>query len=214
MRLKLAWKYRELLDPALPKQPPFHAHAWSALRALQKSSKRFVVEAAAVDELVKTLLEELVALRRVVELTTRPGDAARTALQFSTVLRATHALIDVAPKVIAGALEQQARFPALTNDAIERAQLALVAASEAITRYDQQAVDSRVSRLDGADDRQLALDALLDAIDHLRAAAHTTLRHPRPLLAEALSAPLERQRTRSTPPPADDPAPEPDQPVV
>lgn len=214
VRLKLAWKYRELLDPALPQKPPFHTHAWSALRALQKSSKRSVVEAPDVDELVQALLDELVSLRRVVELTTRPGDAARTALQFATVLRATHALVDIAPKVIEGARAQQARFPALTDTAIERAGRALAAARKAITLSDQQALDSRVSRLDGADDRQLALDALLDAIDHLRAAALTTLRHSRPLLAGALSAPVERQRSRSTPPPEGDPEPEPDQPVV
>ena len=64
-----------------------------------------------------------------------------------------------------------------------------------------------MNRLDGLDERQLALDVLLDCIDHLRAAAKTTFRKKRPRVGEALSAPIEPQRARPVADTDDSPKP-------
>lgn len=150
---------------------------------------------------------DLSTLRSAVVITTRAGDPARAALRIDTPLTLTYALVDLAPAVIEGACSVQARFPALTDAAIADAETSLDAARVAVSEARSRKIDDAVNRLDGLDERQLALDVLLDCIDHLRAAAKTTLGKTRPRVGEALSAPIEPQRARSVADTDDPPQP-------
>lgn len=199
VRLQLAWRYRDVLDVALPQRPPFHDHAWSAVAKLrgEGAGEGAGDGTGGASAALDALLEEVTVLRNAVEFTTRPGDPAREALRFGTTLRATAGLVDVAAQVIAGARAVQARFPALTDEVIGDAERALAAARAKVSGSRKERVGEAVARIDGADDRQLALDVLLDAIDHLRAAARTRLHKTRPRLCEALCAPLERAKPRA-----------------
>lgn len=201
VRLELAWRHRATLDVALPKSPPFHDHAWSAMAALrgepvegeEVTGDGSGGAAVALD----ALLGSLATLRNVVEYTTRPGDPAREALRFGTPLRATASLVELAPAVIAGARSVQERFPALTDEVIDEADAALVVARAKVQGSRREVVDGAVERIDQADAQQLALDVLLDCIDHLRAAARSRLHKTRPRLCEALCAPVDRAKVRA-----------------
>jgi len=201
VRLELAWRHRATLDVALPQTPPFHDHAWSAMAALRGEP----VEGEEVTGdgsggaavALEALLGSLTTLRNVVEFTTRPGDPAREALRFGTTLRATGSLVELAPVVIAGARSVQARFPALTDEVIDEADAALVVARVKVKGSRREVVDGAVERIDQADAQQLALDVLLDCIDHLRAAARSRLHKTRPRLCEALCAPVDRAKVRA-----------------
>lgn len=215
-RLKLAWLHRATLDAALPREPAFHAHAWSALAALRGDAADGAAgegngaESPRVQAALGALLEELATLRSIVEYTTRPGHAARDALKFSTPLRPTRALVDLAAEILAGARRVQPQFPALTDDVIAAAEAARAAAADAVARAQAASVKADVARLNDADGQQLALDVLLDLLDHLRAAARARLYKSRPKLAEALMAPLERpSRAKGD---DDEPAPAPPEP--
>jgi hypothetical protein len=208
VRLELAWRHRATLDVALPQSPPFHDHAWSAMAALRG-------EVGAGEDVsgdgsggaapaLEALFGALTTLRNVVEYTTRPGDPAREALRFGTTLRTTASLLEVAPAVIAGARSVQGRFPALTDESLAEAEAALAVARAKVQGSRREVVDGAVDRIDGADAQQLALDVLLDCIDHLRAAARSRLHKTRPRLCEALCAPIDRTKTRAaTEPEAD-----------
>lgn len=152
---------------------------------------------AATTKTLVALRDDLSTLRNAVGFTTRPGDPARATLRFETPLRATTSLVELAPEIIAGARSLQGRFPALTDAVIADAERALHAATVAVEASRKGKVVSSFTRIDSADARQLALDVLLDCIDHLRAAARTTLHKTRPKLCEALCAPIEPQRTRA-----------------
>lgn len=210
VRLKLAWRHRDALDPALPAKPPFHALAWTALRTLQAPRAAAGGEGDDVgpaDAALEALVEELSVLRNVVEYTTRPGDLAREALKFGVALKPTRALVELAPEVIAGARKWQPDFPALTDGALARAEAALARAAVAVKRDRAGEVSARVARASTADDRQLALDVLLDCLDHLRAAARVNLSPTRPKLAAVLTAPIEKPARAK--PPEREPAPAP-----
>jgi hypothetical protein len=210
VRLKLAFLHRAELDPVLPSSPPFHAHAWSALQALrgEQAGTREAANEEKVAATLENLAEKLGVLRSIVSFTTRPGDAAREALSFGTVLKPTSALVEQAPAMIEGARKVRARFPAMTDAVLGAADEALSRAQKAVSTRRGRQVSAAVQRTDQSDTRQLALDVLLDSIDHLRAAALVALSGSRPRLAAALTAPLEASRARADeepPPPA--PAP-------
>lgn len=215
VRLKLAWENRESLDVALPRTPPFHAHAWTALWILRgkpdgrDKSGDAEAEGAGAEKsagrALQSLLEELQLLRAAVKYVTRVDDPARETMKFGTVLRATSSILEVAPEIIKGARELQARFPALTDDTIEETERALTKAAKTVERARQASQSGALARIGGADTRQLALDVLLDSIDYLRAAARTTLARARPKLAAALSAPIEKGRDK--PDEGEDPTP-------
>ena len=201
VRLELAWRHRATLDVALPKAPPFHDHAWSAMAALRgepaEGEEVTGDGSGGAAEALEALLGSLTTLRNVVEYTTRPGDPAREALRFGTPLRATGPLVELAPTVIAGARSVQERFPALTDEVIDEADAALVVARAKVQGSRREVVDGAVARIDQADAQQLALDVLLDCIDHLRAAARSRLHKTRPRLCEALCAPVDRAKVRA-----------------
>ncbi|WP_157069776.1 hypothetical protein [Sandaracinus amylolyticus] len=195
VRLKLAWKYRAILDPALPRG--FHAAAWTAFDRLDASRRDRIAGAPGAASPLGELARKLSTLRAIVEDTTRPGDPARDALGFGAPIKPTRALPSEARAIVSGARSVRARFPALTDQVLQAAEDAIELADSHVTGAKRAEVDRAVRRADDADDLQIALDVLLDRLDHLRAAARATFSETRPRLADALTAPIE-PRARET----------------
>lgn len=209
IRLKLAWLHREDLDPALPQQPPFHAHAWTALGVLQRQNDGVIEENEKTQATLDRLLVELVRVRKIVAVTTHREDATREKVGFGKTLRATRALVEDGEEILKGARQLQAQFPALTPALLERAAQALERARASVQQSKSREEEASVKRANQADERQLALDVLLDSIDHLRAAAMGVLSDHLPRLAEHLEAPLESRgkSEEEEPNPAPSPGP-------
>ena len=192
VRLRIAWSHRAELDPALPGGAAYHARAWSALDLLRAQPE--AATNASTEPTLVQLVGDLTTLRTAVMYTTRPGDAARETLRMATPLNATASVLDVAPEIVAGARTLQERFPALTDAAIAAAERSFVAAQDVVRNARNERVVGAVRRVATADERQLAVDVLLDCVDHLRAAARTTLHATRPGVCKTLCAAIEPNR--------------------
>jgi hypothetical protein len=209
VRLRLAWAHRKTLDPALPTTPPFHAHAWTALNLLKSRGATSAEAEERAQNKLERLLAVLVRLRKIVALTTHPDDPAREPLGFGRVLRASRALVEEGKGVIDGARKVRAQFPAITEALLDEAAVALQEATVAVEKSKADEISSAVKRGLSVDERQLALDVLLDSIDHLRAAAIGVLAASKPKLAEMLAAPLESRSKADDDEDEAPPAPEP-----
>jgi hypothetical protein len=205
-RLLLAWKYRKELDPALPAD--FHPRAWTALHTLRSHDPALdsavassaaapatgapaADDTAAATPMLEALVGKLGRIRNVIELTSRPGDAVRKDFAFGTALQPSTPLLALAPTILRAADRWRAKFPALTPALLHDSAAALQTARSAVRKRRGHAVGSAVDHADHADEDQIALDVLLDSVDHLRAAALVTFADSRPQLSEALAAPLE-----------------------
>lgn len=191
-RLLLGWQHRALLLPALPKEPPFFEHAFSALDGVRAAGEK---PASGVGEAQAALGEAVTALsrlRKIVQRTTAPGDPAREALKMGQKLQPEQGLVELGAEVLAGARKVRKDFPALTDEVLAQAESALDAAKKKVGARKTQRVKGSVEHSQLADEQQLALDVLLDSIDHLGAAALATLEGARPAVARRLSAALEK----------------------
>lgn len=188
LRLLLTDELREVLAPALPKDPTFIAQLWTA-RARLVAHGRLAGPDSAQPSL-DALLARVMLLRSVVERETRPDDPARRALLFHVTPRATRELPALAGEILAGAREVRGRFEAITDGLLDAVEGARVAADAAVTAAQSRERATAAARALTSDQRQLAVDLLMHGMDKIANAAVVQLHARAPRLAAALSAPI------------------------
>ena len=190
-RLRVAEKYLDVLAPALPGGAGFLAVGATAA-AILRAGAVDVGDGAVARAARQKMVELAQVVRDVVIRTTRAGAAARDAVLvgespnprlFSSVAQCE--------RILAGAKEIRGEFPALTDALLGELSVAVAEARRASgERKDERNVKA-VDRLSVADQRQLAVDVMLDCADHLAAAALSTMRETHLTVRERLTRALE-----------------------
>ena len=190
-RLRVAEKYLDVLAPALPGGARFLAVGATAASVL-RADPVDVGDGAVARAARQKMVDLAQVVRDVVIRTTRVGAAARDAVLigespnpklFSSVAQCE--------RILAGAKEIRAEFPALTDALLGELSAAVAAAQRVSGERKTERKVKAVDRLSSADQRQLATDVLLDCVDHLAAAALSTMRESHGTVRERLTRALE-----------------------
>jgi hypothetical protein len=190
-RLAVAEKYLQALRPALALGDAFLATGWTAVGVL-KVPVVSAGDGAGARAARTTMVGEASVVRDIVVRLTRAGDPARDAVLVGKVLDPNlFASVDQCKSILAGAKEIQGRFAALTDDLLKELAVAVDKAHDASGERKDERTSTAVGRLAGSDQRQLAVDVMLDCADQLAAAAMSRLRSSNPNVVARLSRALE-----------------------
>lgn len=188
-RLRLAWFFREDLNPLLPDGEDFHPRAWTALGLLRAATPAQGEDPQRAAR-IATLVSTITPIRRIVTQTTNPDDPARAAVRTSDELKLTGVSIELAGEIIANAKKLTGRFPALRGGVIPAAEAALNEARDADERWKTRKAQRAAAGAANSPTRQLASDTLRDCLDHLEAAAIGAFLGTRASMAEPFTGPL------------------------
>lgn len=198
-RLRVAEKYFPVLKRALPESELFLAVGWSAVKVLREAPAE-EGDGAAARTARAAMVSVASVVREIVVRTSRPGDAAREAVLVGDVLNPKlFASVGQCERILAGAKEWQGTFSALTDELLKELAEAVDAASKASGSRKDERASKAVERLSESDQKQLAVDVLLDCADHLGSAALSTMRSTHPNVVERLCRALEPDSADAAP---------------